>query len=179
MAPLREALLSLLADQSTCDESDLWHRCELLGQPVEASRVRAFLTILRDRGVLVAVGELPTGQRYRRGRWWQRWAQETGRVSARHQAQQRRREARQQSAQLDALWERAERGELPRRMRARRQELQLTIAEVAERMALGMEDLWKIEAGKRPLTLQRLVRWARATESSVDELLAGLGESHG
>lgn len=59
------------------------------------------------------------------------------------------------------------------RLRARRQELGLTQAEVAKRAdEMQQSDLADIESGKRPsLNLDTMTRLAEAVSSTVDELL--------
>lgn len=67
-------------------------------------------------------------------------------------------------------------GEFGRRVRLRREELELSQEKLAERCGLHWTYIGQVERGQRNLSLHNIVRIARGLDSDPGELVRGLGE---
>ena len=66
-------------------------------------------------------------------------------------------------------------GEFDRRVRLRREELELSQEKLAERCELHWTYIGQVERGQRNLSLHNIVRIAKGLESDPGELLRGVG----
>ena len=66
-------------------------------------------------------------------------------------------------------------GEFGRRVRLRREELELSQEKLAERCELHWTYIGQVERGQRNLSLHNIVRIAKGLESDPGELMRGLG----
>lgn len=66
-------------------------------------------------------------------------------------------------------------GEFGRRVRLRREELELSQEKLAERCELHWTYIGQVERGQRNLSLHNIVRIAKGLDSDPGELVRGLG----
>ena len=66
-------------------------------------------------------------------------------------------------------------GEFGRRVRLRREELELSQEKLAERVGLHWTYVGQVERGQRNLSLHNIVRIAKGLDSDPGELVRGLG----